>query len=68
MALSKVQQDCIDSRMQFAIYNAFEGIYSYVEYSDGVKPSEIARYLDTGWGLGDIYREWWESEDEEEWT
>lgn len=65
MALSKIQKDYIDSRMQDAVYKAFDAVYSQVE-GDGVKPSEIARYLDTAWDLGDFYREWWET-DEGEW-
>ena len=36
--------------------------------NEGVRPSDIARHLDKYWDLGDYYREWWETDDEGEWS
>jgi hypothetical protein len=68
VSLTQEQERVIDRKLEDQIYRAFEAIHGLVEGYEDAKPSDIARYLDTYWDLGDYYREWWESDDEGEWT
>lgn len=64
MTLDRQQKGHIDSVMQDRIYKAFDSLDDWRD-SEGLKPSELARELDYSWDLGDYYREWYESGDEE---
>lgn len=66
--MNKEDEQKIDREMEKRIHEAFDYIYSKVELDGNYKPSEIARYLNTYWDQGDFYREWWESDDEGEWS
>lgn len=66
--ISKEQKNRIDSIMQVHVHNAFDQIHGELEYGGCVKPSELAGVLDLYWDLGDYYEEWWNTDDEGEWT
>ena len=63
-----MDENKIDSIMEKHIHRAFEQIQGEVETRMGVKPSEVANYLDKYWDLGDYYRDWWQTDDEAEWS
>jgi hypothetical protein len=64
--LDKQTQRDIDRIMERHTEKAFEEITSSIE-NEEYPPSQIMRYLATHWDQGDYYREWWETDDDQEW-
>lgn len=51
----------VDLYLNRVIPEAFDRI----EDSRDVPPSEIEKYLDRAWGLGEMWRDWWMESGEE---
>jgi hypothetical protein len=42
--------------------------FDQIENSRGdMPPTEVMKYLETSWGFGDLWAEWWQSYDTEGW-
>lgn len=66
--MNREDQERINREMRRWLSKAFDIIHCDVELDGDYKPSDVADYLETMWGLGDFYREWWESDEDGEWN
>lgn len=60
--MSRVNGSMVDRYVDRYVLDAFEKIDNNREES---KPSEVEEYLEAAWGLGEMWREWWEESGEE---
>jgi hypothetical protein len=65
------ESDKIDTIMEEAQVTAFEKIEKY-RRSEGLAPSKVMNILESHWGMGDIWADWWSDGvmpgDNEEWS